>query len=109
MVRGEDLWITTGPQVALIRLLGCEPPSYWHVPLLCDQAGQRLAKRQGSAGLDGWRAVGGSSEALIGQWAAQLGWLPEGAVLSANELLNELQRRDGAWVHPKPMPLIQKP
>ena len=109
VVRGEDLWITTGPQVALMQLLGCEPPSYWHVPLLRDQAGQRLAKRQGSVGLDGWRAAGGSPEALIGQWAAQLGWLAEGAVLSADELLNELQQRGGEWAHPKRMPLIPKP
>ena len=108
VVRGEDLWVTTGPQVAVMRLLGCEPPSYWHVPLLLDQAGQRLAKRQGSEGLEAWRASGATAEELIGQWAAQLGWLPQAAELSAVELLTELRRRDGDWTEPKRPSLIPK-
>ena len=106
VVRGEDLWVTTGPQVALMQLLGCEPPSYWHVPLLRDQAGQRLAKREGSEGLEGWRARGGSPEALIGQWAAQLGWLPQGAELSAEELLDELRPPNGKGITPERRALI---
>ena len=108
VVRGEDLWVTTGPQVALMQLLGFEPPNYWHVPLLRDQAGQRLAKREGSAGLEGWRAQGGSAEALIGQWAVQLGWLPQGAVLTAQELLSELKQRDGGWFSSEGSALIPK-
>ena len=108
VVRGDDLWVTTGPQVALMQLLGFEPPSYWHVPLLRDQAGQRLAKREGSAGLEGWRAQGGSAEGLIGQWAAQLGLLPQGAELSAEELLSELREQGGKWVDPEAPPLIPK-
>ena len=108
VVRGEDLWVTTGPQVAVMRLLGCEPPSYWHVPLLLDEAGQRLAKRQGSEGLEAWRASGGTAEGLIGQWAAQLGWLPKPAQLSAEELLAELRRRDANPTPPERPPLIPK-
>ena len=109
VVRGDDLWVTTGPQVALMQLLGCEPPSYWHVPLLRDQEGQRLAKREGSAGLERWRTRGGSAAGLIGQWAAQLGWIPQGAELSAEELLSELRQQGGEWVTPKAPPLIPKP
>ena len=92
-----------------MQLLGFEPPLYWHVPLLRDQAGQRLAKREGSAGLEGWRAQGRSAEQLIGQWAAQLGWLPQGAELSAQELLSELKQREGAWITPQGSRLIPKP
>ena len=95
-------------EVAVMRLLGCEPPSYWHVPLLLDQAGQRLAKRQGSEGLEAWRASGASAEELIGQWAAQLGWVPHAAELSAEELLAELRRRDGHWIPPERPSLIPK-
>ena len=106
VVRGDDLWVTTGPQVALMQLLGCAPPSYWHVPLLRDQGGQRLAKRDGSAGLEGWRCRGGRAEELIGQWAAQLGWLSSGAELSAQELLDELKRRNAAQITTKGSRLI---
>jgi len=92
-----------------MQLLGFEPPLYWHVPLLRDQAGQRLAKREGSAGLEGWRAQGGSAEGLIGQWAEELGWLPQGSELSAQELLSELKRRDDKRFTSKATPLIPKP
>ena len=75
-----------------------------------DQAGQRLAKREGSAGLEGWRALGGSAEGLIGQWAAQLGWLPQGSELCAQELLSELKQLLGsAWITPEGTRLIPKP
>ena len=47
--------------------------------------------------------------ALIGQWAAQLGWLPQGAELSAQELLSELKQREGAWITPEESRLIPKP
>jgi glutamyl-tRNA synthetase len=94
VVRGEDLSVSTGPQVALMQLLGCPPPQYWHVPLLLDERGTRLAKREGAAGLQGWRAMGGDAPSLIGHWAAQFGWVPEGSRLSAAELLQQLKGVD---------------
>ena len=75
-----------------MQLLGCEPPRYWHVPLLRDASGERLAKRDGAEGLQAWREQGGSAEALIGEWAAECGWLEAGQSLSALELLQHLQR-----------------
>ncbi|MEN9877743.1 MAG: hypothetical protein RLZZ158_782 [Cyanobacteriota bacterium] len=93
VVRGEDLWQSTGPQVALMQLLGQAPPSYWHVPLVRDGQGQRLAKRAGATGLAGWRERGLGAAELVGQWATELGWLPPGSVLSAQELLQEIFRK----------------
>ena len=90
VVRGEDLVWATGPQVALMRLLGAEPPGYGHVPLCRDARGQRLSKRQGAAGLDGLRQRGLDGPAVIGGLAASAGLVPEGSRLSAEELLQEL-------------------
>ena len=92
VVRGEDLWVSTGPQVALMQQLGCSPPQYWHVPLLLDGSGARLSKREGASGLQGWREQGGDAAGLIGSWAAQFGWVPHGSKLSAAELLQEVRR-----------------
>ena len=92
VVRGEDLWVSTGPQVALMQQLGCSPPQYWHVPLLVDGSGARLSKRDGASGLQGWREQGGDAAGLIGSWAAQFGWVPQGSKLSAAELLQEVRR-----------------
>ena len=52
VVRGNDLWSATAPQVAVMHALGGEPPRYWHLPLWRDAQGERLSKRDGSCGLD---------------------------------------------------------
>ncbi len=93
IVRGDDLHRSTGPQVAVMALLGQVPPRYRHVPLVLDPAGQRLAKRRGDAGLQGWCEQGHRPEQLIGHWAAELGWIPQPEALSAAELLKHLQGR----------------
>jgi len=90
VVRGEDLFWATGPQVALMRLLGREPPSYGHVPLCRDAQGQRLSKRDGAEGLAGLRRQGLDAAAVIGELAASAGLVPTGSRLSAAELVQSL-------------------
>lgn len=90
VVRGEDLFWATGPQVALMGLLGGEPPGYGHVPLWRDAQGQRLSKREGAEGLAGMRQRGLDAPAVIGELAASAGLVPAGSRLSAAELLQEL-------------------
>lgn len=45
VVRGRDILTATPRQIYLQRLLGYETPVYWHIPLLVDAQGRRLAKR----------------------------------------------------------------
>lgn len=87
VVRGADLWSSTGAQVAVMAALGASPPRYGHVPLWRDQQGQRLSKREDAEGLERWRAQGLDAAAVIGALAASLGLVSEGARLSAQELL----------------------
>jgi len=70
VVRGADLWSSTGAQVAVMGVLGHAPPRYGHVPLWHDKQGQRLSKREGSAGLAGLRAQGLDAPGVIGLLAA---------------------------------------
>jgi glutamyl-tRNA synthetase len=91
VVRGEDLWSSTAPQVALMAALGQEPPRYGHVPLWRDGAGQRLSKREGAEGVEGFRSRGLDAAAAVGELAASLGLVPAGTRLSARELLASLQ------------------
>ena len=90
VVRGEDLFWASGPQVALMRLLGAEPPGYGHVPLWRDAQGQRLSKREGAEGLAALRRQGADAAAVIGELAASAGLVPAGTRLSGGELLQEL-------------------
>jgi glutamyl-tRNA synthetase len=109
VVRGDDLWPSTGAQVAVMAVLGAPPPSYAHVPLWRDFRGERLSKRQDAEGLAGMRQAGSDPASVIGILAASLGLVPTGTRLSAPELAQSLsparlahclaqQRRQG----PKP-------
>jgi glutamyl-tRNA synthetase len=91
VIRGEDLWASTAPQVAVMAALGFSPPRYGHVPLWRDRAGQRLSKRVGAEGLEGFKARGLDGPAVIGELAGSLGLVPTGSRLSAEELRQSLR------------------
>ena len=90
VVRGADLWAATAPQVAVMQRLGGTLPAYWHLPLWCDQQGQRLAKRDGGLGLEALQRQGLDAPAVLGLLAASLDLLPAGSRISSTELLQEL-------------------
>jgi glutamyl-tRNA synthetase len=90
VVRGSDLWCSTAPQVAVMQRLGGAVPVYWHVPLWCDDQGQRLSKREGVLGLQSLREQGMEAAAVLGLLASSLNLVPAGSRLSANELRQQL-------------------
>ncbi|MCX5931106.1 MAG: tRNA glutamyl-Q(34) synthetase GluQRS [Cyanobacteria bacterium] len=90
VVRGADLWRSTAPQVAVSECLGRPFATTWHGPLWLDEAGERLAKRQGAQGLEPLRQEGLDAAAVIGRMAASLDLVPAGSRLSAVELLQDL-------------------
>ncbi|MCM1429130.1 MAG: tRNA glutamyl-Q(34) synthetase GluQRS [Clostridium sp.] len=52
VVRGEDLLDSTPLQIYIHELMGWTPPEYVHIPLLRNEAGQRLSKRDGSMSME---------------------------------------------------------
>jgi glutamyl-tRNA synthetase len=58
VVRGADLLAATAPQLLLYRALGLAAPAFYHVPLVTDAHGQRLAKRAGAHSLRSLREAG---------------------------------------------------
>jgi glutamyl-tRNA synthetase len=58
VVRGEDHVTNSAPQIQLFEALGAVPPTFAHLPLLTDAAGQGLSKRLGSVSLRDLRADG---------------------------------------------------
>ena len=65
VVRGEDLLLSTARQLLLYRALGWMPPAWWHVPLLRDETGRRLAKRNNALSLRTLREQGLDAVALL--------------------------------------------
>lgn len=90
VLRGEDLWSSTAAQVAVMVALDVDPPRYGHVPLWRDAEGQRLSKREGGEGLEGYRRRGLDASSVIGELAASLGLVAGGSRLSAAELLAQM-------------------
>lgn len=99
VVRGRDILPSTPRQIALLRLLGYEIPTYAHIPLLCDAEGERLAKRHHSLALRSLRTEGVPPERIVGLLAWLAGANPSRREASAAELtaafcLDKLPRRD---------------
>lgn len=86
VVRGADLLLSAAQQIYLYDLLGYEAPEFAHLPLMCNESGQRLAKRDASLSMAALRQKYSPSE-LIGRLAAAIGLLPEAVPCTPQELI----------------------
>lgn len=68
VVRGADLLMSTFRQLLLLHTLGLTPPTYYHCPLVTDDAGVRLAKRHDALALRTLRAQGRTPEDIRAEW-----------------------------------------
>lgn len=80
VVRGADLIDSTARQMYLQRLLGLPTPSYLHVPVALNAAGEKLSKQTGAPAIDPQRG-----HALLSQALAFLGQLPSSGLEQAIE------------------------
>ena len=80
-------------QRSVFAALGWMPPRFHYVPLLCDERGEKLSKREASAGLDPLRQAGLDSAVVIGRLAAGLNLVEPETRISANELLQHLTQK----------------
>ena len=86
VVRGSDLLLSTAQQVYLCRLLGFDTPAYAHVPLVCNNGGCRLSKRDFSLNMSELRTRYSARE-IIGKLACMAGLIPEPSPCEASELI----------------------
>lgn len=89
VVRGADLISSTSRQLYLASLLQTkqQPISYFHAPLMLDQQGQRMSKRDGSESLSLWRSSGKDPSELLAYFAKSLGMKLNVEKISLIELL----------------------
>ncbi len=73
VVRGEDLLSSTARQIMLIEALGGTLPAYGHVPLVLNEDGEKLSKRDEGLTVHSLRSAGVSPESLVGYFAFSLG------------------------------------
>ena len=88
VVRGDDLLSSTPRQILLQRLLDLPTPSYWHVPLVLGDDGQRLAKRHGAVTLSALQAEGWTVSDVVGALARSLDLVAPGERVTAAMLVD---------------------
>ncbi|HQU69381.1 MAG TPA: tRNA glutamyl-Q(34) synthetase GluQRS [Albidovulum sp.] len=64
VIRGEDLFDFTPVQVILLRLFGLPVPTYHHHPLIRDDQGKRLAKRDDARAIRRYREEGATPQGI---------------------------------------------
>ena len=112
VLRGDDHIVNTPRQIALIRSLGFDPPSYTHVPLVHGEEGGKLSKRTGAPSVLDFKAKGYASAAVCNALLL-LGWSPtdDRELFSPDDMVREfsldrIQKREArfrekklAWFH----------
>jgi glutamyl-tRNA synthetase len=75
VIRGEDHIGNTPKQILLYEALGAAVPEFGHTPLILNQAGAKLSKRDGVTSISDFRDMGYTPEA-IANYMTLLGWSP---------------------------------
>lgn len=65
VIRGEDHLSNTSSQAALLDAFGVEIPIFWHLPMLCDENGQKLSKRKSGFPLRDLKEAGYLPNAIV--------------------------------------------
>ena len=73
VIRGEDHIANTAKQILLYQALGANVPDFAHTPLILNQDGRKLSKRDGVTSIDDFREMGFLPEAMA-NYMTLLGW-----------------------------------
>jgi len=76
VIRGEDHLSNTPKHIELYRALGAEPPRFAHIPLILNQDGSKMSKRDAGASLSSYIERGFLPEA-VRNYLCLLGWSPK--------------------------------
>ncbi len=76
VIRGEDHLSNTPKHIELYQALGATPPQFAHIPLILNQAGKKLSKRDGGSSITNYIDEGYVPEA-VANYLCLLGWSPK--------------------------------
>ncbi len=75
VIRGEDHIANTAKQILLYEAFGATVPKFAHTPLILNQTGQKLSKRDGVTSISDFQQMGFTPEGLV-NYMTLLGWSP---------------------------------
>ncbi|WP_053829974.1 glutamate--tRNA ligase [Helicobacter heilmannii] len=73
VIRGDDHLSNTPKQIILYEALGFKVPNFYHVPMILNESGHKLSKRDGAMGVMDYKALGYLKDALL-NFLVRLGW-----------------------------------
>jgi glutamyl-tRNA synthetase len=73
VIRGDDHLSNTPKQMVVYEALGFELPKFYHVPMIHNQSGKKLSKRDGATDVMAYKEMGYLPEALL-NFLVRLGW-----------------------------------
>lgn len=76
VIRGEDHLSNTPKHVDLYHALGAEPPKFAHIPLILNEDGSKMSKRDKGASVAWYQEQGYAPEAVV-NYLCLLGWSPK--------------------------------
>ena len=73
VIRGDDHLSNTPKQIVVYEALGFDVPNFYHVPMIHNQSGKKLSKRDGATDVMEYKKMGYLPEALL-NFLVRLGW-----------------------------------
>ncbi len=73
VARGRDHMVNTPPQIMIYQALGATLPEFAHLPMMLNQKGEKLSKRDGAVGVFEYRDLGYAPVAVL-NYLARFGW-----------------------------------
>ncbi len=73
VIRGDDHLYNTPKQLVVYEALGFTPPRFYHVPMIHNEQGRKLSKRDGAMDVMEYKRQGFLPEALL-NFLVRLGW-----------------------------------
>ncbi len=90
IIRGEDHLMNTPKHLQLIEAFGEDAPAYAHVPLILNENGSKMSKRDQGAALGDYPQQGFTADAVV-NFLSLLGWSPkdEDEIFTPQELIEK--------------------
>lgn len=96
VVRGDDLLLSAAQQLYLYDLLGFPAPEFAHLPLVCNEQGARLSKRDSAMSMEALRATH-TPDQLLGRVARLAGLQPDDAPTTLPRLIDRYREGGKSW------------
>ncbi len=94
VIRGDDHLSNTPKQIVVYEALGFDIPKFYHVPMIHNQQGKKLSKRDGATDVMEYKTMGYTPQALL-NFLVRLGWSHgDQEIFSLQEMKNLFDPKD---------------